>query len=103
MPIAENVLAEVVGNGSDRSRLARLGLALGRKRGRVFSGLRLQEVHIADDYSRSRTAWGLVSAAREQRRGDIERLDLGGQSAIAQDMEPTDPNSIVGSESGLES
>ncbi len=78
MPIAENVLPEVVGDGSDRSRLTRLGFALGRKRGRVFAGLRHQEIQITDDYSRLQTAWGLVSAAREPRRGDVERLDLGG-------------------------
>jgi len=96
MPIAENVLPEVVGNGSDRSRSTRLGLALRRKRGRIFGGFRLHEAHITDDYSRPRTAWGLVSAARGRRREDIERLDLGGQSAIVQDTEPTDPNFIVG-------
>ena len=101
--VAEDLLPEVLGSGSGRSRSTRLGLALGRKRGRVFAGFGLQEVHITDDYSRPRTAWGLVSAARERRRGDVERLDVGGQSAIAQDTELTDPNSIVGSESGLES
>ena len=54
---AENVLPEVVGNGSDRSRATRLGLALGRKRGRIFVGRRLQEVDVTDDDSRLRTAW----------------------------------------------
>ena len=102
MLIAENVLPEVVGDGSERSRSTRLGLALGRKCGRIFVGLRLQEVEITDDYSRLRTAWGLVPATSETCRGDVERLDLGGQSAIAQDTEPSDPNFIVGSEEGLE-
>ncbi len=77
MPIAENVLPEVVGDGSDRSWSTRLGLALGRKRGRVFVGRRLQEVNVTDDYSRLRTAWGLVPAASETCRGDVERLDVG--------------------------
>ena len=45
---------------------------------------------------------GLVSTAREQRRGDIERLDLLGQSAIAQDTEPRDPNFVVGPERDVE-
>jgi hypothetical protein len=80
LAIAEDVLREVVGNGSDRSRSTRLGLALGRKRGRIFAGLRLEEVDIADDYSRPRTAWGLVPAASEERRGDVERLDVGAQA-----------------------
>ncbi len=101
--VAEDLLPEVPGSGCDRSRSTRLGLALGRKRGRIFGGFRLQEVYIADDHCRLRTAWGLVSAAREPRRGDVERLDVGGQSPIAQDTELTEPNSIVGSESALES
>ncbi len=95
--VAEDLVPEVLGSGSERSRLTRLGLALGRKRGRSFAGLRLQEVQITDDYSRPRSAWGLVSTARE-RRGDVERLDLGEKSAIAQDTELTDLSSIVGFE-----
>jgi hypothetical protein len=65
MRIAEDHLPGIVGNGSDRSRSTRFGLALGRKRGRIFAGFRLQEVEIADEYSRTRTAWSLVPLARE--------------------------------------
>jgi len=65
MRIAEDHLPGIVGNGSDRSRSTRLGLALGRERGRIFAGFRLQEVEIADEYSRARTAWSLVPLARE--------------------------------------
>ena len=82
LPIAENALPEVVGNGSGRSRLTRLGLALGRKRGRIFAGLRLQEIDITDDYSRPRTAWRLVPAASQARQGDVELLDVGAQRAM---------------------
>ncbi len=102
LAVAEDALPEVVGNGSDRSRLTRLGLALGRKRGRVFAGLRLQEVETTDDYSRNRTAWGLVSAASEVRRGDVERLDVGAQAGGAQDKRPCGPNVVLGAEEGLE-
>ena len=77
LAVAEDALPEVIGNGSDRSQSTRLGLALGRKRGRVFAALRLQEVEITDDNSRPRTAWGLVSVASEARCGDVERLDVG--------------------------
>jgi hypothetical protein len=62
VPIAENVLPEVLGDGSERSRATRFGLALGRRRGRVFAGLRLQGVEVADDHSRPRAAWGLGPA-----------------------------------------
>src|SRR6185312_12336638 len=91
LAVAEDALPEVVGNGSDRSRSTRLGLALGRKRGRVFAALRLREVETTDDYSRPRTAWGLVSAASEVRPGDVERLDVGVQAVVAQDTRPPDP------------
>ena len=96
------MLPEVVGNGSDRSRLTRLGLALGRKRGRVFAGLRLQEIETTDDCSRSRTAWSLLCAASEARCGDVERLDVGAQAVVAQDKRPCRPNVAPGSEEGLE-
>ena len=102
LTIAENVLPEVVGDGSDRSRSTRLGLALGRKRGRVFAGLRLREVDVTDDDSRLRTAWGLVPAASETRRGDVERLDVGEQAVVAQDTRPSDDNVLVGAEESLE-
>ena len=83
MPIAENVLQEVAGKGTDRSRSTRLGLALRRKRGRIFVGRRLQQVDVTGDHSRLRTARGLVPVASEIRRGDVERLDVGEQSTIA--------------------
>ena len=102
LAIAEDALPEVVGNGSDRSRSTRLGLALGRKRGRIFAGRRLQEVDVTDDNSRLRTAWGLVPTASETRRGDVERLDVGEQVVVAQDTRPSDPDVLVGSEEGLE-
>ncbi len=102
LAVAEDALAEVVGNGSDRSRSTRLGLALGRKRGRVFAALRLQEVETTDDNSRPRTAWGLASAASEARRGDVERLDVGEQAVVAQDTQPSDRNLLIGAEEGLE-
>ena len=69
MPIAENDLPEVVGNGSDRSRSTRLGLALGRKRGRIFAGHRLQAVDFTDECSRRRSAWRLVPVASETWEG----------------------------------
>jgi hypothetical protein len=96
LAVAEDALPEVVGSGSDRSRSTRLGLALARKRGRVFAALRLQEVETADDYSRTRTAWGLASVASEARRGDVERLDVGAQAVVAQDPWPSDPDVSVG-------
>jgi hypothetical protein len=46
--VADDLVPEVLGSGSERSRLTRLGLALGRKRGRSFAGLRLPAVQIAD-------------------------------------------------------
>ena len=101
LAIAEDVLPEVLGNGPDRSRSTRLGLALGRKRGRVFAALRLQEVETTDDYSRTRTAWGLVSVASETRRGGVERADVGAQAVVAQDPWPSDPNVRVGAEKGF--
>ena len=77
LAVAEDALPEVIGNGSDRSRSTRLGLALGRKRGRVFAGLRFQEIDTTDDCSRSRTAWSLLSVASEAHCRVIERLDVG--------------------------
>jgi len=102
MPIAENVLPEVVRSGSDRSRLTRLGLALGRKRGRIFVGRRLQEVDNTDDHSRLRTAWGIVPATSEARPGDAERLDVGEQGVVAQDTPPFDRNVLFDAKEGLE-
>ncbi len=102
LTVAEDALPEVVGNGSDRSRSTRLGLALGRKRGRVFAALRLQEVETSDDNSRPRTAWGLVSVASEARRGDVERLEVGDQAVVAQDTRPSDRNVLLPAEEGLE-
>ena len=69
--IAEDSISEVLGNGSDRSRSTRLGLALGRKRGRIFAGLRLDEVEITDDNYRERAAWGLVRAGSRDARSNV--------------------------------
>jgi hypothetical protein len=95
--IAENVLPEIVGNGSGRSRSTRLGLALGRRRDRIFAGLRLQGVDVTDDCSRPRIAWRLIFVSSETRRGRAERLDVG-----AEDARPSDPGVRVDAEKGLE-
>ena len=89
-------------SGSDRSRLTRLGLALGRKRGRIFVGRRLQEVDNTDDHSRLRTAWSIVPATSEARPGDAERLDVGEQGVVAQDTPPFDRNVLFDAKEGLE-
>ncbi len=102
LAVAEDALPEVIGNGSDRSRSTRLGLALGRKRGRVFAGLRFQEIDTTDDCSRSRTAWSLLSVASEAHCRVIERLDVGAQAVVAQDKRPCRPNVAPGTEEGLE-
>ena len=81
--IAANVLPEVVGDGSDRSRSTRLGLALGRRRSRIFAGLKLQEVRITDHQSRSRIAWGLVAATSEAQSGGVDGLDVRAAAEIA--------------------
>ena len=74
--IAERALADILGNGSERSRATRLGLALRRMRGRIFAGLRLEEIEITDDDSRERTAWGLVLAPSEGHVRPVDRLDV---------------------------
>jgi hypothetical protein len=74
--IAERALADILGNGSERSRATRLGLALRRMRGRIFAGLRLEEIEITDDDSRERTAWGLVLAPSEGHVRPGDRLDV---------------------------
>ena len=96
MAIAEDVLGEVVGNGSDRSRATRFGIALSRNRSRIFAGFRLQEVRTTDHQSRPRTAWGLVPAASETSSGSVAGLDVGAPAEIAHGKRPADPDVLVG-------
>ncbi len=84
-PLAEDLLQEVLGDGTDRSQRIRLGKALGKHKDTVFAisdsvHVRLNVVEVEDDKSRKRTGYDL-QALEKNNTTDIGTLGSSEASA----------------------
>jgi len=59
IPLADELLPSVVGDGTDRSRATRLGNALKRNRDRIFAGYQIHPAEVTDGKTRRRPGWCL--------------------------------------------